>query len=71
MQEGMHGASPTSMSANSLGVKLLCLVTLFNGRGRAGLRSSGGGVCVGEMQRAMSTTSHGVCCPGDVGDVWG
>jgi len=53
MQQGTLGALPTSISSNSLEVKLLCLATLFHGRGSAGVVRRGGGVCVGKMQRAM------------------
>jgi len=41
MQHGTLGMSPTSMSANSLGVKLLYLVTLFHGPTGSGIRRCG------------------------------
>jgi len=53
MQQGMLGALPTSMSATSLGVKLLSLVNLFHGRGSTGLCGTvGSGVC----------GSYAACC---------
>jgi len=61
-----------SISANSLGVKLLCLVTLFHGRGSTVVRCGGGGgilcgrdtVCnVNNLSWCLLPT---VTCGGDV-----